>query len=277
MVRVALSSYRSSLLLLPLLAAVAQGFTLSPFKATAFPSCLRMVRNVDAHGSGSPVALSRREMSSVLTGSAAAVLPFFLGASSANAFPNKVSDKFDDRPKRRGPQPKDLGIATRKDMGGEEYAGLKNCGAAPNCFCSTDSAEYEPDHFIPAWLWPKGYDQETAFKELEVIVNTYKPGQNNIDAGGFAIKKSDPSKGYMYIQFEALKNGYIDDLEFAVLSGKGDREVQVRSSSRVGYLDYGVNAKRLNYIANALKSKGWDAPGVDFKTHPDYAMQNGIV
>jgi len=275
MVNMALARFCGSLLLLLLFAAVAQGFILSSSKATAFPSSLRMANNVEDE-SGSSGTVSRRDMSSILAG-AAAVLPFFLGATSANAFPNKISDKFDDRPKRRGPQPKDLGIATRKDMVGGEYMGLKNCGPAPNCFCSTDSAEDEPDHFIPAWLWPKGYDQETAFKELEAVVNTYEPGHDNIDAGGFAIKKSDPSKGYLYVQFEALKNGYIDDLEFAVLSGMGDREVQVRSSSRVGYLDYGVNAKRLNYIAKLLKSKGWDASGVDFKTHPDYASQNGIV
>ena len=116
-----------------------------------------------------------------------------------------------------------------------------------------------------------------AFKELEAVVNEYSPGQGGIDGGGFAIQKSDPAKGYLYAQFEALKNGYVDDLEFAVVSGMGDRAVQLRSSSRVGYLDYGVNAKRVNYIAKALKAKGWNAPGVDFKTHPDYASQNNVA
>jgi len=65
-------------------------------------------------------------------------------------------------------------------------------------------------------------------------------------------------------------------VEFAVINNLEGRTVEVRSSSRVGYLDYGVNAKRLNYIANALRSKGWDAPGVDLKTHQDYAIQNGF-
>ena len=60
------------------------------------------------------------------------------------------------------------------------------------CFCSTDNPDDEPEHVIPAWSWPKGYD-------------------------------------------------------------------------RVGYLDFGVNAKRLNYLAKALREKGWNAEGVDLK------------
>ena len=58
----------------------------------------------------------------------------------------------------------------------------------------------------------------------------------------------------------------------------GKEGVQVRSSSRVGYLDFGVNAKRLNYLAKALREKGWNAEGVDLlKTHVDYATQNGLA
>eukprot|EP00965_Chrysotila_dentata_P051183 1696311-Pleurochrysis_carterae.AAC.5 len=44
----------------------------------------------------------------------------------------------------------------------------------------------------------------------------------------------------MYVQYESLRRGYIDDVEFALAKGI----VNVRTSSRVGYLDLGVNAKR---------------------------------
>ena len=37
----------------------------------------------------------------------------------------------------------------QKDMTGEEYLGLKPCGAAPNCFCSTDNIEDSPNTNIP--------------------------------------------------------------------------------------------------------------------------------
>lgn len=199
-----------------------------------------------------------------------------MDVSSANAFENKISNQYDDRPKRRGPQPKDLNVGTRKDMIGEEYKGLKNCGPAPNCFCSTENEEDDPDHSIPAWKWASDLDQQQAFAQLEDVINQYKPGQGNIDGGGFKIVTSDPKKGYIYVQFESLKAGYIDDVEFAVIEQLGKNTVQVRSSSRVGYLDFGVNAKRLNYIAKMLVEKGWEAAGVDYNSHKGYFAENQV-
>jgi len=193
---------------------------------------------------------------------------------AAMAFDNRVSNKYDDRPKQRGGQPPDLGVGDkRKDVFGDEYTGLKPCGAAPNCFCSTDSAEDDPEHWIPAWKWPKSMSgADEAFAQLEATLQDYKPGQGNIDGGGFKIVTSKP--GYIYVQFESLKNGYIDDVEFATVDGIDG--VQVRSSSRLGYLDFGVNAKRLNFIASALQTQGWDAPGVDFKKHQGYVIENRV-
>lgn len=137
--------------------------------------------------------------------------------------------------------------------------------------------EDDPDHSIPAWKYPASYNQKQAFDELQTVIQSYPPGQSGVDGGGFEIKTFDANKGYMYVSFEALKNGYIDDFEAAVVNGLEDRRaVQVRSSSRVGYLDYGVNAKRLNYIAKELRGKGWDAEGVDFNTHRRYALENEI-
>jgi uncharacterized protein (DUF1499 family) len=210
----------------------------------------------------------------------AAVFGVFSPRDTAYAFPNKISTKYDDRPKRKGPQPKDLGLATRSTMEGEDYTGLKQCGAAPNCFCSTMSIEEDKERSIPEWHWPKalGDDKAKAFQELKEVIEAYTPGQNGVDGGGFEIQSFDATKGYLYVQFQALKNGYIDDVEFAIVNEKfADRAVQLRSSSRVGYLDFGVNAKRLNFIANALRTKGWDAQGVNFDTHRGYALENNIV
>ncbi|KAL3910661.1 MAG: hypothetical protein SGARI_002013 [Bacillariaceae sp.] len=172
---------------------------------------------------------------------------------TAFAFDNRVSDKYSDRPKQRGSKAKDLGVAKRKDLD-------------------------DLDHSIPAWVWPKDYDKEKAFGELVSVVESYEPGQNNVDGGGFKIMTNDPKSGYLYVQFESLKNGYIDDVEFAIVDGFGEeRAVQIRSSSRLGYLDYGVNAIRLNFIATKLRAKGWSAPGVSYDTHQNYAIQNGVV
>ena len=55
--------------------------------------------------------------------------------------------------------------------------------------------------------------------------------------------------------------------------GKGaKREVLVRSSSRVGYTDFGVNAVRLNYISASLREKGWKIDEITPKSHSDYWM-----
>jgi len=207
---------------------------------------------------------------------------------AAWAFSNRISTKYDDRPKRRGSKPGDLGVGTRLTMDGEtKYAGLKPCGPAPNCFSSTIPVEDDPEHSIPAWVWPSRLDKESAMKELLQVLKSYPPGQSNVDGGGFEIQVADTSEdgGYIYVQYESLKNGFIDDVEFAVIdttSASGDDKtknipsVQIRSSSRIGYLDFGVNAKRLNWIAKALRSKGWDAPGVDYVTHPFYASENEV-
>jgi uncharacterized protein (DUF1499 family) len=176
-------------------------------------------------------------------------------------------------------QPTSLGVLPRKDMVGEEYMGLKHCGGAPNCFCSTDDEEEDPGHSMPAWKWPEEFDtdSEKAFTQLAEVINAYEPGQSDVDGGGFKVIDSNTKKGYIYAQFQSLKNGYIDDLELAYIDGMGDRAVQVRSSSRIGYLDYGVNAKRLNFIAKSLRAKGWEAKGVDFKTHQNYAILNEVL
>ena len=39
------------------------------------------------------------------------------------------------------------------------------------------------------------------------------PLQEGIDGGGFKIITSEP--GYLYIQFESLQSGFIDDVEFS--------------------------------------------------------------
>jgi hypothetical protein len=78
---------------------------------------------------------------------------------------------------------------------------------------------------------------EDAFKQLYEVVKAYEPGQSNIDGGGFDVVTFDPKAGYIYVQFESLKNGFIDDFEFALVDNDKDKNaVQVRSSSRLGYV-----------------------------------------
>ena len=107
---------------------------------------------------------------------------------------------------------------------------------APNCFSSTDPIGDSPETNIPPFKWStsKLSSRDDAFNQLHEVVKAYEPGQSNIDGGGFDIVTFDPKAGYMYVQFQSLKNGFIDDVEFAAIGDSN--EVQVRSSSRLGYV-----------------------------------------
>ena len=109
-------------------------------------------------------------------------------------------------------------------------------------------------------------------RQLVAAVEAYPPGQGGIDGGGFKIVEADAARGYLYAQFESLKNGYVDDLELALVGPSGP--LLVRSASRLGFLDFGVNARRLNWIAARLRADGWKAPPIDAATWPDYFAQN---
>jgi len=198
------------------------------------------------------------------------------GIRPASAFSNAVPDytNYADKPKRRGDPPKDLGVQKRTINADSinadplTFNGLRKCDGKPNCFSTTGDELLEDriltgvDTLIKQWKPPPG--DEAPFKSLVKAVKAYTPGQSFIDGGGFQVVKE--SDAYIYVQFEALKKGYIDDLEFALRDGL----IDVRSSSRVGSTDFGVNAKRLNYIAAALRKDGWTIDEITPKTHPDY-------
>mmetsp|Transcript_87722 Transcript_87722/g.248531 ORF Transcript_87722/g.248531 Transcript_87722/m.248531 type:complete len:221 (+) Transcript_87722:70-732(+) len=136
---------------------------------------------------------------------------------------------------------------------------------ANNCFSTSASGKNQ----IPLWSWPKGMSRSDAVASLRTVVEAYpKKGQADVDLGGWSFAVDQLSdKGYARIEFMSgignfarfLNGGkpFVDDFELSI---EEDR-VCVRSSSRVGDSDFGVNAKRINYIAAGLRAQGWDAPG----------------
>lgn len=216
---------------------------------------------------------SRRSALAALAGAA----PFALGVVApppARAFDNGLPEmeKYKGRPKQRGPKPNDIGLKTRvvNVDGDEAEAALKICPSAPNCFTTTGDATVPGDseHLIAPWRPPKGAQPDAAMRELADVVKAYVPGQSGIDGGGFKVVAADGR--YVYAQFESLRQGYIDDVEWALAPGSDAPAVQVRSSSRLGYLDFGVNGLRLNAISKELRARGWTAPEITPKSHPQY-------
>lgn len=198
---------------------------------------------------------------------------FGLGPDDAHAFDNAV--KKVKGPKQPGPTPPDLGLEERNfdSQAEKEVLGLKECKVASNCFSTTYSPMVDSgSRGIAPWRF-QGKTPSAAMKEVLSVVNAYPPGQQGIDGGGFEVKVTDLY--YLYVQFESLKKGYIDDVEFAIAPGTGKTAQEglllVRSASRRGFQDYGVNALRLNHIAQELQKRGgWIAPQITAASHPAY-------
>lgn len=214
------------------------------FVATSAASSALTIYGVDG---ASQVGTSRRAAIAGLLSS------LVTGLHPAVAFENGVPEmaQYRTQTKYPGTQPSTLGL--------QRDGKLARCDYAPNCF----STSGDENHLLKPWKPKAGSD---AMAELMETIQAYPPGQAEVDKGGFSIITARPD--YLYVQFESLKNGFIDDVEFAVNAGGG--EVQVRSSSRLGFLDLRVNAKRLNWISAQLRAKGWTAPTITKEDYPDY-------
>jgi uncharacterized protein (DUF1499 family) len=175
-----------------------------------------------------------------------------LGSSPTRAFDNGLPGRYANREPLVGPMPDNLGVRQRTSTGsGTVYHGLAPCDGRPNCYCSSTPFRDNPARYIEPWGGP-----ENSMADIKQVIDSYQVGQNGIDGGGFQIMQYDPNKYYLYVQFQSYKNGYIDDVEFWYNPTK--QRFDVRSGSRLGLSDLGVNAKRLEYIGGRLEKEfGW--------------------
>jgi len=224
---------------------------------------------------------------------AGALVGSILAPNSAHAFQNavyQVERSLNDA-KKPGPQPTNLGLLEREylvnpnteslDKTGLVQKGeagiLKECGPRANCFSTTYTDIVDKGfHDLQPWRF-KGKTPDQAMQDVADAIAEYPPGQNGIDGGGFKVTQVEPN--YLYVIFESLKRGHRDDVEFAIVPGTANDAKEgglyVRSASRQGTYDFGVNAVRLNRIAKDLMAKGgWDISMIDAKTHPRYWGQN---
>jgi len=67
---------------------------------------------------------------------------------------------------------------------------------------------------------------------------------------GAKVVKSEPD--YLYAQFTTKLMKYVDDVEFWY--DPAAKVIQVRSASRVGRGDLGVNRKRIEAVRSALEA-----------------------
>lgn len=125
-----------------------------------------------------------------------------------------------------GARPAGLGIADGK---------LKACPDSPNCVSSRSTDE---EHGIDPLAW-EAAPSEAVAKLKEIILAMERTT---------IITESDD---YLYAEFKSATWGYVDDVEFQI-DGE-NKVIHVRSASRVGHGDLGVNRERIEAIRAKLQ------------------------
>jgi uncharacterized protein (DUF1499 family) len=123
---------------------------------------------------------------------------------------------------------------TRPTNLGVESGRLKPCPGSPNCVCSSDS---DAEHGIAAIDWAKSPAE--AIAALKQVIQS-------MERTAIVVASDD----YLQAEFTTKLMGYVDDVEFYAKDGV----IQVRSASRLGKSDLGVNRQRVEAIRSALKS-----------------------
>ncbi len=108
---------------------------------------------------------------------------------------------------------------------------LTKCPDKPNCVCTEFKADVE--HYID----PVGFSQTTTAEVLSRL-------KNSIDEMGGSIRAENDN--YLAATFTSSIFRFVDDLEIRV--DMEQKLIHLRSASRVGYSDRGVNRKRIERL-----------------------------
>jgi uncharacterized protein (DUF1499 family) len=127
-----------------------------------------------------------------------------------------------------GARPDDLGVHDGR---------LAPPKRTPNCVSSQVDKNADPGHYI-APLRYSG-DPGRAWATLRKIVEGMPRAR---------VVKDEPN--YLYAEFSSKIMGFVDDTEFYLDEKAG--VIQVRSASRLGRGDFGVNRARVEYIRAQL-------------------------
>ena len=128
---------------------------------------------------------------------------------------------------------------TRPDNLGVNNGKLAACPKSPNCV-SSQSPNSDTIHFIQ----PLNYNcaPEKALADLKAVIEAEE-----------RTKIITESQDYLYAEFKSALMGYVDDVEFYLDSGSNT--IHLRSASRLGQSDLGVNRKRIETIRTKFSQK----------------------
>ncbi|WP_018294832.1 DUF1499 domain-containing protein [Mariprofundus ferrooxydans] len=106
---------------------------------------------------------------------------------------------------------------------------LRPCPDSPNCVCSEAFSQADKEH---------------AIEPVQVGETTWERLKSRIIELGGVIKQDDGH--YLHATFTSSLFHFVDDVELRLDSEQG--LIQIRSASRVGRSDLGVNRKRVEQI-----------------------------
>ncbi len=113
---------------------------------------------------------------------------------------------------------------------------LQLCPDTPNCI-NTEYAD-QSGHYFPPLVYP-----ESKKSQIMSLVKT-----TISDMGG---KVETLTETYLAATFTSSIFRFIDDFE--IRNDVDENKIQIRSASRVGYSDFGVNKKRVELFSERLK------------------------
>lgn len=129
-----------------------------------------------------------------------------------------------------GQRPENIGVKDGK---------LALCPDSPNCV-NSQMPESDAEHKIAPLTYSAAPAE--AFAQLKSVI-----------AGMERSQIISETADYIYAEFTSALMGYVDDVEF-YLDPSQPSEIQVRSASRLGQSDLGVNRKRIEEIRSKLVS-----------------------
>lgn len=128
-----------------------------------------------------------------------------------------------------------LSLAGRRpDNLGVRDGRLAPCPGAPNCVCS----QADDAHHVAPLAWRADVDPSARLQEILA------------DWPRTTIVTADDD--YLHVECRSALFGFVDDLE--ILIDRAAQAIHVRSASRVGHSDLGVNRRRVERLRQA-----WEA------------------
>lgn len=151
------------------------------------------------------------------------------------------------------------------DLGLRPDGSVRTCAVQfHNCVSSSNDPS-DIEHYVPPFKWDRNKSPDQAYDEIKKVYTNYpkrglKWSNGWIDRGGW--KPQQFSGPYFYAQADTLVFQFTDDIELVLDNDK--REVQYRSSTRIGQTDWDVERLRYNQFSRMLlKNGGWDVTMLD--------------